>query len=211
MEKSDKLKPSIKTVNPPVLYVGTPVALVTTTNKDDTTNISPMSSIWALGDRLICGMASGSLCHENILRENECVINYPSASQWKLVEKMARATGKNPIPAFKAKMGYEYVKDKFLLSGLSPIKSETVKADRISECPIQIEGKVVSNHNPGKWNEDSPWSFTIIEIQVSKIHAHEDIIIPGTDYIDPNFWQPLIYVFRHYFGTGKELGKTFKA
>jgi hypothetical protein len=30
-------------------------------------------------------------------------------------------------------------------------------------------------------------------------------------YIDPEKWQPLIYNFRHYFGLGEELGKTFRA
>ena len=33
-----------KTVRPPVLYIGTPVALITTCNEDGTANISPMSS-----------------------------------------------------------------------------------------------------------------------------------------------------------------------
>jgi len=68
-----------KTVRPPVLYVGTPVILMTTCNEDSTANISSMSSAWALFDRFVCGVASASQCHENILREMECVINFPSA------------------------------------------------------------------------------------------------------------------------------------
>ena len=202
---------NIKTVNPPVLYVGTPVALITTQNEDGTANISPMSSVWALYDRLVCGMSSSSQCHENILREMECVINYPSAAQWTLVEKMARATGKEQVPASKAEIGYEYVKDKFSLSGFTSLSSETVKPPRITECPIQIEGKVVSSHSPEEWPLDRASAFSIVEILVTKVHAHEDIVIPETDYIDTNQWHPLFYVFRHYFGTGKELGKTFKA
>lgn len=31
------------------------------------------------------------------------------------------------------------------------------------------------------------------------------------DHIDTRRWQPLLYVFRHYFGTGPDLGRTFKA
>ena len=34
----------------PVLYFGTPVALITTVNPDGSSNISPISSAWALGD-----------------------------------------------------------------------------------------------------------------------------------------------------------------
>ena len=38
-----------------------------------------------------------------------------------------------------------------------------------------------------------------------------DIVIPDTNHIDTNRWSPLLYVFRHYFGTGPDLGRTFKA
>ena len=201
-----------KTVRLPVLYVGTPIALITTCNEDGTANISPMSSVWALGDRFVCGMSSSSQCHENTLREAECVINFPSASLWRSVEKLARSTGRNPVPPHKIKIGYEYVRDKFTLSGLTSIPSETVKPPRIKECPIQIEGKVVATHGPGgEWPIERPETFSIVEILVTKIHAHEDIVVPETDYIDTNRWQPLFYVFRHYFGAGEDLGRTFKA
>ena len=201
-----------KAVHPPVLYVGNPVALITTCNKDGTANISPMSSTWALGNRFVCGMSSTSQCHENILREMECVINFPSAPLWPSVEKIARATGRNPVPPHKAKIGYEYVKDKFVLSGLMPIPSETVKPPCINECPIQIEGKVIATHeSSGEWSNERPETFSIVEILVTKVHAHEGIVVPESDYIDTSRWQPLFYVFRHYFGTGEDLGRTFKA
>jgi flavin reductase (DIM6/NTAB) family NADH-FMN oxidoreductase RutF len=83
-----------KTIRPPVLYVGTPVVLITTCNQDGTANISPMSSAWALGDRFVLGMSSSSQCHENTLREMECVLNFPSASLWPSVESIARSTGR---------------------------------------------------------------------------------------------------------------------
>ena len=201
-----------KSVHPPVFYIGNPVALITTCNEDGTTNISPMSSSWALRDRVVCGMSSASQCHENILREMECVINFPSASLWSAVENIARTTGRSPVPPHKTKIGYEYVKDKFALSGLTPIISETVRPTRINECPIQIEGKVVAVHEPGgNWPDDRPETFSIVEILVTKTHAHEDIVVPNTDHIDTSRWQPLLYVFRHYFDTGKDLGRTFKA
>ncbi|GAN77081.1 hypothetical protein [Acidisphaera rubrifaciens] len=48
------------TITPSVLYVGTPVALITTLNPDGTTTISPMSSAWMLFDRVVLGMTSTS-------------------------------------------------------------------------------------------------------------------------------------------------------
>ena len=42
----------------PVLYFGTPVALITTVNPDGSSNISPISSAWALGDRYMLGLGA---------------------------------------------------------------------------------------------------------------------------------------------------------
>jgi flavin reductase (DIM6/NTAB) family NADH-FMN oxidoreductase RutF len=47
-------------INPSVLYVGTPVALITSMNRDGSVNISPMSSAWALFDRVVLGLTSTS-------------------------------------------------------------------------------------------------------------------------------------------------------
>ncbi|MGE5704689.1 MAG: flavin reductase family protein, partial [Clostridia bacterium] len=36
-------------IKPSILYYGTPVILLTTQNEDGSSNISPLSSSWALG------------------------------------------------------------------------------------------------------------------------------------------------------------------
>ena len=45
------MQPTIKftTIEPTILYFGTPVALVTTLDSEGKANIGPMSSVWALG------------------------------------------------------------------------------------------------------------------------------------------------------------------
>ena len=53
-------------------------------------------------------------------------------------------------------------------------------------------------------------SIAAVEVREIKIHADEQLIVDGK-HIDPTKWDPLIYNFRHYYGLGKELGKTFKA
>jgi flavin reductase (DIM6/NTAB) family NADH-FMN oxidoreductase RutF len=199
-------------INPTVLYVGTPVALITTLNPDGTTNISPMSSAWALFDRVVLGMTSTSQGRENAVREGELVVNLPSADLWPKVEAIARGTGRTPVPPHKAKIGYEFEADKFGLSGFTPHESAIVRPLRIAECPIQFEAKVVAAHAPGTdWPEERPEAFQIVETKVVRVHAHRDIVVPGTSYIDTARWAPLLYVFRHYFGTGPDLGRTFKA
>ncbi|MBL3628964.1 flavin reductase family protein, partial [Bacillus sp. RHF6] len=36
-------------------------------------------------------------------------------------------------------------------------------------------------------------------------------IILNENHINPSKWSPLIYNFRHYFGLGREIGKTFRS
>ena len=49
-----------------------------------------------------------------------------------------------------------------------------------------------------------------IEVHILKAHIRTDFVL-RENYVDPEKWQPLIYNFRHYFGLGAELGKTFRA
>jgi flavin reductase (DIM6/NTAB) family NADH-FMN oxidoreductase RutF len=133
--------PAHLSITPSILYVGTPVVLITTLNVDGSTNISPMSSAWALGDRVVLGCTASGHGIENLLLRRECVLNFPSAEQWREVESLARATGRREVPPSKAAIGYEYVADKFALAGLSRIASETVAPPRIAECPFAVRGR----------------------------------------------------------------------
>jgi hypothetical protein len=75
---------------------------------------------------------------------------------------------------------------------------------RGAECPLQFEAKAVDTRL------DAAGNFAITEAQVLRVHARHDIVVPGTSYVDPREWSPLIYNFRHYFDLGAELGETFR-
>lgn len=194
-----------ETIKPKILYYGTPVILLNTLNEDGTVNISPMSSSWALGDCIVLGIGLGGKAIENLERHPECVINVPSPSLWENVEQLAPYTGKNPVPDYKKEIGFTFKKGKYEISGLTPTESISVKPTRIMECPIQIEARVKHIRIP----EHSP-DFAIVETEAIHVHAHKEIIIEE-NHIDPNKWSPLIYNFRHYFGLGSQLGKTFRS
>ncbi|MNO56114.1 Flavin reductase like domain protein [compost metagenome] len=194
-----------ETIKPKILYYGTPVILLNTLNEDGTVNISPISSSWALGDCIVLGIGLGGKAIDNLEQLPECVINIPSPSLWENVEQLAPYTGKNPVPEFKKTYGCSYQKDKYAISGLTPIESKTVKPTRIMECPLQIEARVKNIRIP----DHSP-TFAIIETQAVHVHAHKEIII-DENHIDPLKWSPLIYNFRHYFGLGNHLGKTYRS
>ncbi|MFD3448946.1 flavin reductase family protein [Microbacteriaceae bacterium 4G12] len=204
MNKTSQI-PSSKTIKPKVLYYGTPVILLNTLNEDGTVNISPLSSSWALGDCIVLGIGLGGKAIENLEQHPECVINVPNPFLWENVEQLALYTGKNPVPDYKKMNGFTYQKDKYNICGLTPAESKVVKPTRIIECPLQIEARVKNIRIP----DHSPY-FAIVETQAIHVHAHKEIVI-RENHIDPNKWSPIIYNFRHYFGLGNQLGKTFRS
>jgi len=191
------------TIEPSILYVGTPVALLSTTNEDGTINLAPMSSAWALGDVVVLGVGAPGQTAQNLLERPELVINYPSPEQWEAVERIAGLTGRDPVPEHK-RARFRFEREKFAAAGLTPVASELVGPPRVAECPIQFEATAA------KVELDAGGTFLIIQAEVLRVHADHRIVVPGTSYVDPGAWSPLIYNFRHYFGLGPELGESFR-
>ena len=67
-----------QTVDPAILYWGTPVVLVSSLNEDGSPNLAPMSSAWWLGRSCMLGFGARSQTPANIRRTGECVLNLPS-------------------------------------------------------------------------------------------------------------------------------------
>ncbi|MCC6260452.1 MAG: flavin reductase family protein [Anaerolineales bacterium] len=197
--------PTTRTIQPKILYFGTPVVLITSLNEDGSSNLAPLSSAWALGWRIVIGLGTDGKTFENLVRCGECVLNFPSDNLWTAVEKLASLTGKFPVPLDKQAQ-FRYEKDKFTAAGLSPAPSELVAVPRVAECPLQMEGRVRNIQPIGEADD----GIAAVEVEILKVHAHADIL-QGSDHIAPQMWRPLIYNFRHYFGLGQELGKTFRA
>src|SRR6202000_1648848 len=101
------------TTDPAILYFGPPVVLISTLNPDGTPNLAPMSSAWWLGHRAMLGLAGSSRTTENLRRTVECALNLPDASMVGHVDRIARTTGSDPVPARKLARGYRHVADKF--------------------------------------------------------------------------------------------------
>ena len=67
-----------KTIEPTILYFGTPVALISTLNPDGSPNLAPMSSAWWLGWSCMLSLGQMGQTSDNLIRTRECVINLPS-------------------------------------------------------------------------------------------------------------------------------------
>lgn len=194
-------------IEPRILYYGMPVILLTTSSAQQVHNISVMSSSWALGHHVILGMAENGQGFRNLQDTGECVINVPDAPLWKQVMLLGRSTGSSPVPEDKQQQGYQHVADKFALAGFSSLASDLVSPPRIKECPLQLEARLlgVQPFTPTARNPDP--GCAVVEVEVIRVHAHQDLVVPGTQHIDPLRWNPLFYVFRH-FTTSLHIEKT---
>ena len=199
-----------KTIEPKILYFGTPVALISSLNEDGSTNVAPMSSFWALGWTLMLGLLDETKTAENMARHGECVVNLPSPEMWQAVEKLAPLTGKNPVPELKAKQ-FRFEADKFAAAGLMQMASEVVQPMRVKECPVQMEARVTKLHRMQGERLKKVGGGWAAEVEIVRVHVASELVMEGK-YIDPAKWSPLIYNFRHYFRLAEEeLGKTFRA
>jgi flavin reductase (DIM6/NTAB) family NADH-FMN oxidoreductase RutF len=204
--------PDSRIIHPSILYFGTPVVLITTRNRDGSTNITPMSSAWALANRVVIGLSGGGQGLANLQRERECVLNLAGEDLCEAVERMAPTTGRTPVPEWKRAIGYHHEADKFALAGLHAVPSASVNAPRIAECPLQLEARLLmAVERPLDVWRDSAGGYVMAELEVLHVHAHDEVVVPGTQHVDPVRYQPLFYLFRHYVGRGDALGKTFKA
>jgi flavin reductase (DIM6/NTAB) family NADH-FMN oxidoreductase RutF len=129
------------TIEPKILYFGTPVALISSLNEDGATNLAPMSSFWALGWTLVLGVLDETKTAENLARHPECVVNIPWPELWKNVEELAPLTGKNAVPETEAKQ-FRVEPDKFKSAGLTPLANDLMQPARARECPVQMEARI---------------------------------------------------------------------
>ncbi|MHB8423374.1 MAG: flavin reductase family protein [Leptospirales bacterium] len=191
---------------PSILYFGTPVVLISTTNEDGTPNLAPMSSVFWLGWRCILGLASSSKTTQNMIRTGECVLNLPSVEEVAAVDRLALTTGSNPVPERKVMRGYRFESDKFGVAGLTPLVSRTVKPPAVLECPVHLESTVESIHGIAEEDPALRGRLVCVEVRIRCVQVEESIMMCGEDdRVDPDKWRPLIMSFQKYYGLGSQV------
>lgn len=205
-------------IEPGILYFGTPVVLISSSNEDGSVNLAPMSSAFWLGWRAMLGLSARSHTTHNLLRTRECVLNLPSDALAAHVDRLAMTTGSDPVPAGKQKRGYFHVAEKFERAGLTPVPSETVAPPRVAECPVAMEAVVEAVHPVADADEQQRGGIVAIEVRVQRVFVHDDIRLPDSDdhnddhnddhsddHIDPDAWRPLIMSFQKLYGLGPQV------
>lgn len=210
MTKSSSPDVQFPAIAPKILYFGTPVALVSTVNHAGSHNLAPISSFWTLGWTMTLGLLTETQTLKNFQQRPDCVVNLPTPELWEQVERLAPLTGQDPVPE-KKRAQFHFEPDKFAAGGFTPLASELVRAQRVLECPVHLEARMRQIHMlDGEPRLGSLGGGAAVEIEVLRVHVRRDLILRD-NYIDADKWQPLIYNFRHYFGLGQQLGKTFRA
>ncbi len=190
-----------KQIHPKSLYWGNTVILLNTIDAAGSTNITPISSSWALSNNIVIGLSLNIKAIENIESCPEVVLNIASANLANKIESIARYTGKQPVPPEKLKSGFSYCEDKFLIGEFTAQPSKTVQPLRIQECALQVECLVENVIKRDK--------HAILELKAIHIHAEESLLKNG-DIIDADLWNPLINNFRSYHGVSESIGKNFR-
>ena len=189
-------------ISPKILYFGTPVVLISTSNIDGSANLAPMSSAWWLDQSCMLGLGTRSQTVENLRRERECVLNLPSADMVTAVDRLALTTGRNPVPEYKTKMGFRYESQKFATAELTAIASDLVQPPRVAECLVQLEAVVAQIHEFGQPEDYS----AAVEVRIVRVHIDEQILsAEKRHYIDADKWRPLIMSFCEFYGLGEQL------
>ncbi|WP_315800557.1 flavin reductase family protein [Bradyrhizobium sp. SZCCHNS3002] len=197
------------TIEPGILYFGTPVVLISTVNEDGGFNLAPMSSAFWLGWRCMLGLAAGSKTPQNMRRTGECVLNLPSVDLVAAVDRLALTTGSDPVPPMKQRKGYRHQPDKFATAGLTAIASETVAAPRVAECPVQLEARVEAVHGVADDDAILKGHIQCFEVRVQRVHVDPAILTDGVrDRIDPDKWRPLIMSFQQFYGLGARVHES---
>ena len=196
-------------IEPSIMYFGTPVVLISTLNKDGTTNIAPISSAWWLGWSCMIGLDATSKSTENLKRNGQCILNLASGDLADKVNNLALLTGSKEIPVHKKLLGYKHSKDKFIDSGFTPKREASESINRIDECKIQLSA-IVENMNEFAKNDTRMAIPTYaIELQITQVNASPDILLSDNENrIDPNKWNPLIMNFRKLYSLSSELNES---
>lgn len=194
-----------RTAEPAILYFGTPVVLIGSTNEDGTPNLAPMSSAFWLGWRCVLGLATASKTTQNLQRGGECVLNLPSVEQVDAVDRLALTTGSDPVPPGKLARGYRTERRKFESAGLTPVPSETVAPPRALECPVHLEATVEHWRDLAETDEKVRGRSMVFEVRIRRVHLAQAILLDGhSDRVDPDKWRPLVMSFQKFYGLAPE-------
>ncbi|GAX59625.1 nitric oxide detoxifying NorVW flavorubredoxin [Candidatus Scalindua japonica] len=126
--------------------------------------------------------------YDNIIEKKAFTINIPSEHYIKEADYFGIATGGKT--------------DKFVDTGLTPVKSDLVDAPYIEEFPLILECKMIHKNEIGIHTQ---FIGEIVDVKADESVLGEEEL-PDINKVLPVFFAPVI---RTYHGVGKSLGNAF--
>jgi flavin reductase (DIM6/NTAB) family NADH-FMN oxidoreductase RutF len=180
-----------KSLGPKTILYPTPVLVIGSYDAGGRPNA--MTAAWGgiccSNPPCVCvAIRPGRKSHANILQQQAFTVNLPSEDQVRLADYLGIASGKDT--------------DKFLTTGLTPIRSEKVNAPLIGEFPLALECRLVKTLELG--------SHTLLIGEILDVIAEEFVLGPKgeilLDKIKPVIFAPETSA---YYGFGQLLQKAF--
>ncbi|MHA1730152.1 MAG: flavin reductase family protein [Promethearchaeota archaeon] len=188
-----KEKKQIDSKNYALCFIPAPVYLISTISENSIFNIAPYGMVMPVSYNplfISIGSAKNRDTYRNIMDTHEFVLNVPSAS---LLRKINRTA--DPIPSEE---------DEFIYAGLTPIKSKTVNAPTIEECRAHFECKFVWTREVF---EDAN-NRVIITAQVTALTIDNDLFLKNLCK-QKGLMNPLYYENKSYFTLGSYIGSRW--
>jgi flavin reductase (DIM6/NTAB) family NADH-FMN oxidoreductase RutF len=180
-----------KSIGARTLVYPTPIFVVGTYDKSGKPNV--MTAAWggiccSSPPCVAVSIRNPRHTYENMKIHEAFTVSIPSEKYVREVDYVGMVSGKN--------------KDKFKVTGLTPVKSDVVNAPYVKEFPFVLECKLRHTIELG--------SHTQFVGEILDVKAEEDILgangAPDIEKVKPFLYAP---EYNAYYGIGKYLGKAF--
>jgi flavin reductase (DIM6/NTAB) family NADH-FMN oxidoreductase RutF len=168
-----------------------PVWCIGTYDKNEKPNI--MTAAWAgiccsSPPAISVSLRKATYTYQSIIDSKAFTVNIPSRAYANEADYAGIASGKDT--------------DKFDVTGLTPVRSEKVRAPYVKEFPLIIECKLHHHHEIGL--------HTLFVGEIVDVLADEAVVADDGK-VDMEKIQPFLYsaTNRTYYGIGSYLGKAF--
>ena len=181
-----------KSIGAQTIIYPAPVLIVGTYDKIGKPNV--MTAAWggiccSKPPCVTVSLRKATYSYGNIVENKAYTINIPSEKYAKECDYFGMASGKT--------------EDKFSAAGLTPVKSDLVKAPYIKEFPLILECKLLHTFEIGLHTQ---FVGEIVDVKV------EESVMDATGNLDIEKVKPIIYATssKAYYGTGKKIGDAWK-
>ena len=173
---------TLRTIEPKILYFGTPVALISSLNEDGETNLAPISPFSDVGWTVSAGLLDETRDSDKQSAGPECAWLICMLCPVGTREEFEPLKGKDPVPELKTKQ-FHFEPEKFDAARSRRLAAKLVKAARAEECPVPVGSASASDARDGRDGLEELGGGVAAEVEVVRVHVASNLVIEDR-YID---------------------------